>query len=312
MKQHAGGPAPVGRAPRKYRCASVAPVVLILALIALFTTVTLARLATAPEPAHSLPENHCLPTAAGDCGCTDDDTTGMEFAEEQQEYREEQFTHDGVSSTYRVFTNGVDPTLPVGAVIRLHGDGAYEYENSDTLVTCLAAVASAHNMIMVQPLTPSEDRTWWTDLIQNTRWLEALHQERILPEHEVASDQVWWMGYSGGAEMISYGLLPYAGETVSGGAIMIGGGGAPNATSDTAVPTERRGDLRLHWATGRRDDGEDPAATFDARTASREGAQFYRDLGFGNVTTDFERDDDHFTIDSINILSTVLEESDPR
>ncbi|AGF72974.1 hypothetical protein [Corynebacterium halotolerans] len=303
---------------RKYRSASVAPVILVLAIIFLATTIALARLVTEPLGAQGPPEDYCLPTTAQDCGCVSDaaarsgvtDTGDRELTAEQRGYREEEFTHDGVSSTYRVFTNGIDTSRPVGVVVRLHGDGAYEYEGSDQLASCLAAVATSYNMVLVQPLSPSDDRTWWTNLGENTRWLNALYRERISTLDDVDPELAWWMGYSGGAEMISYGLLPYAGHTITAGAIMTGGGGAPAAVL-SAVPEEKKERLPLYWTTGTRDTGADPAAEFDALSAAREGAAFYRDQGFANVTTDFTRDDDHFTLDEVDVLHDVLAEAHP-
>ncbi|RNE49541.1 hypothetical protein [Corynebacterium alimapuense] len=257
----------------------------------------------------------CFPTAAEECGCISDAAASAgikpaddrELNAQQRSYSEADFTHQGISSSYRVFDNFIDPSQPVGVLIRLHGDGAYEYRQSSSLASCLAAVAAAHNLILVQPLTPSQDRTWWTDLRVNTQWLQALYEERITTLEDVDPTQTWWMGYSGGAEMISYGLLPNAIEMISGGAIMVAGGGAPRGSTEIAnITTAQQSRLPLVWATGKRDSGADPAAPFDALNAARRGSAFYQDLGFDGVRTDFSRDADHFTIDEVNVLHSSL------
>lgn len=257
----------------------------------------------------------CVPTSTRECGCLTESaefegltaTDTRTLSPGQMTYEEHSFRHAGTESTYRVFSHGIDWDRPVGAVVRLHGDGAYEYLYSKRLSSCLAAVAAAHNLILVQPLTPAEDLTWWTDLENNTDWLEAFHDEELSAMEGVDPDRVWWMGYSGGAEMISYGLLPSAGHVITGGAILVGGGGAPSRKRHS-VPEERVADLPLYWVTGRHDTGEDPRETFDALTAANEGADAYRSLGFEGVSTDFWRDDNHISIDQVEILHSILRE----
>ena len=252
-------------------------------------------------PSHDEPA--CLPTSDQDCGCHGD-TTGHGL---KNEVTEETFTLGRRSSTWRIHDGGVDRAKPVGVLMRLHGDGAYEYDHSPTFVDCLTAVAASHNLLLVIPRSPSRDLTWWTRLERNTDWLDALVREEVLTLEGVDPQRVWWMGYSGGAEMLTYGLLPARGDLVTAGAIMVGGGGAPSeGLQKGAVPEERRESLPLVWVTGSRDDGRDPAASFDALDAARAGAEFYRSAGFGSVVTDFTRDDDHFTIDQIAILHETL------
>lgn len=257
----------------------------------------------------------CVPSSSRECGCLSE-TAALEgitpedrrsLSAKQRTFREDTFRHAGAESTYRMYSHGIDWDKPVGVVVFLHGDGAYEYLYSDRLPSCLAAVAAAHNLILVQPLTPAGDLTWWTQLRTNTDWLEAFYSEEISALDGVDPERVWWMGYSGGAEMISYGLLPLAGHTVTAGAILVGGGGAPDR-SGHSVPAGRVADLPLYWVTGRGDTGEDPREPFDALTAATEGADAYRSQGFEAVSTDFGRDDDHFTIDQIEILHSILQD----
>ncbi|AJE33661.1 hypothetical protein B842_09060 [Corynebacterium humireducens NBRC 106098 = DSM 45392] len=258
----------------------------------------------------------CVPTSTRECGCLTESselegltsTDKRTLSAGQMTFEEHSFEHDGTESTYRVFSHGINRDKPAGVVVRLHGDGAYEYLYSKRHPSCLAAVAASHNLILVQPLTPAEDRTWWTDLDTNTDWLEAFYDEEISTMEGVDPDRVWWMGYSGGAEMISYGLLPSAGRVITAGAILVGGGGAPRRTGHS-VPEERVADLPLYWVTGSRDTGEDPRETFDALSAASEGADAYRSQGFEAVSTDFWRDDNHISIDQVEILHSILRDN---
>ncbi|AGN17898.1 hypothetical protein J433_06415 [Corynebacterium glutamicum MT] len=208
-------------------------------------------------------------------------------------------------SNYHLFTRGVDFTEPVGLLVRLHGDGAEEYLSPEGLSACLALVAETYNMITLVPRTPDErSMTWWRNLEENVDWLNSLVAQ-ISAEYGLDAESVWWMGYSGGAELISYGLIPYSAESVTGGAILLGGGGAPERNRlDVAASLRER--MPLYWVTGQRDDGTDPAEPFNAIEAATEGAQWYRNHGFARVHTDFPAEYDHFTLPHAAILQEVL------
>lgn len=213
--------------------------------------------------------------------------------------------HEGLAGSYHLFTRGVDFSRPVGLLVRLHGDGAYEYHRPQGLLNCLAQVAASHNMIMLVPHTPdTATRTWWAEITPNLHWLNDLAR-KVLVDHGVAGGNVWWMGYSGGAEMLSYGLIPRMPAWVTGGAIMVGGGGAPREL-EMKVPLERRAEMKLHWVSGLDDDGSDPREPFDAVGAAREGAQWYRSHGFTRVITSFPPGHDHFSLPQAEILGDVL------
>lgn len=217
------------------------------------------------------------------------------------------FTANGRTGQYHVIDAGVDPNRPVGLVIHLHGDGAQEYHNPSGRTTCLAAVAASHNDLLVVPRTPDTTGvpTWWEDLEGQRKWLTALVTERLLPDLPVERERVTWTGYSGGAEMLSYGILAGPRDLVTAGAAMIGGGGAPDAL-DTPATRQQRKDLQMWWITGRRDDGTDPASTFDAVDVARSGAEFYGEEGFRRVRLDLLPGHDHFDMPDARILDNLL------
>lgn len=214
-----------------------------------------------------------------------------------------------VEGSYHLFTRGVDFSRPVGLLVHLHGDGAEEYHVPGGLSACLAAVAQTHNMIALIPRTPDlRSMTWWRDLRRNVAWVDSLVAE-VSAEHGVADGATWWMGYSGGAELISYGLIPYRAESVTGGALLLGGGGAPEGVR-LDVPRNLRETMPLHWVTGLQDDGTDPREPFDAIEAAREGSRWYRERGFTRVHTSFPPEHDHFTLPQAVILRDTLDAAD--
>lgn len=220
---------------------------------------------------------------------------------------EQSFTHQGMTSRYHVIDGGVDPSEPVGLVIHLHGDGGAEYADPSGRTTCLAAVAASHNALLAVPLTPdcTGRCTWWDELRPNLQWLRALVEDRLLTDLPVERDRLTWMGYSGGAEMLSYGILSDARDLVTSGAVMVGGGGAPRSLQEPATQ-EQRDALRLWWFTGRQDDGTDRAADFDAVAAATEGQRFYDDRGFQRTRLMILPERDHFDMPDARILDELM------
>ncbi|KIC69674.1 hypothetical protein RK09_04865 [Kocuria rhizophila] len=224
------------------------------------------------------------------------------------------FTDRGVTSSYHVVDGGVDTTRPVGLVVDLHGDGGAEFYDPGGRTTCLAAVAASHNALLAVPLTPDSagDCTWWQELRTNLRWLRALTEKELLRDFPVARDKVSWLGYSGGAEMLSYGVLSGARDLVTGGAVMVGGGGAPDSLDEPAT-TQQKNEVRMWWFTGSQDTGTDPDADFDALRAARDGQRFYEKRGFTRTRLEIVPGHNHFDMPDAQILDDLLtaEEQNP-
>ncbi|WP_367403478.1 hypothetical protein [Kocuria marina] len=220
---------------------------------------------------------------------------------------EQTYTYRGTTSSYHVIDGGVDVSKPVGLVIDLHGDGGAEYFEPGGRTTCLSAIAASHNDLLAVPLTPDcqGECTWWQGMGANMRWLRALTENRLLADLPVQRDRVSWFGYSGGAEMLSYGVLSGARDLVTGGAAMVGGGGAPDGLSK--VPTrQEKAEVRMWWFTGLLDDGSDPASDFDAVTAATEGQRFYEKRGFTRTRLELMPHRDHFNMPDAEILDELL------
>ncbi|QGU01371.1 hypothetical protein CKALI_02410 [Corynebacterium kalinowskii] len=215
------------------------------------------------------------------------------------------FTSNGVRGNYHVFAEGIDFSRPVRVVVRLHGDGAREYDVADGLTACLADQANRHNAINVVPKSPDTvgSVTWWEDIPRNREWLGALLQQEIYPRFGLSAQDSVWMGYSGGAEMITYGILPRNSEWIGQSATMVGGGGAPHEVAVQPSAAQRE-NLELAWVVGLNDDGRD--GTFNALGNARAGAEFYRSIGFARVQEAYPAGYDHVSVPQIKILDQRL------
>ncbi|MFX4273935.1 hypothetical protein ACQBAR_02055 [Propionibacteriaceae bacterium Y1685] len=219
-----------------------------------------------------------------------------------------EFTAAGTTSTYQVWTGGRSDRKPAGVVVALHGDGIEERSGEGGLNACLAAIAASSGRLLVVPQTPDTDQnpTWWEDLETNRAWLVALVAEHLPEEYEIDPADVWWTGYSGGAEMLSYGLLASSPEVVSGGALMIGGGGAEEVQPEHV--TAKGVQLRLRWVVGDRDDGGPGSDDgFDALSAAREGVECYQRAGYRNVDLRVLPHRDHFDVPQAQMVHEWLD-----
>ena len=218
------------------------------------------------------------------------------------------FQHDGVTSQYHVLAEGLDWSRPVGVVYHLHGDGAFEYESPQYSVSCMAEVAREHNMLLVVPRTPDHagEPTWWEEIERNARWFRALVEQRLLADYDVDRSRTWLTGYSGGAQFISEELLADHLDLVpGGGAIMMGGGEAPERASSDPTRSQLEG-LLLRWDVGTEDDGSDPRARFDALSAARAGHAWYERRGYDHASIRYRRGVDHFQLPYAGILDRAL------
>ena len=217
------------------------------------------------------------------------------------------FTHNGLTGQYHVIDGGVNTNKPVGLVMHLHGDGAREYHDPSGRTTCLAAVAASHNALLVVPRTPDrvQEPTWWENLKGNRDWLTSLVKDRILQDYPVDRNRITWMGYSGGAEMLSYGILAGPRDLVTQGAALVGGGGAPEALDKAATESQRE-NMPLWWVTGEKDDGSTKSAPFDALSAAVSGADFYDDKGFEQVDLEILDGHDHYDMPDARILDDLM------
>ena len=231
------------------------------------------------------------------------------------------FSHRGRTIYYRVdnlnlLSNPAADRAP-GLLLYFDGDhisraGSRLLRRHSSLRAELARVAEDFNMLSVPVLAPGSlgDGTapssssltinWWVRARSHGRAVRALIKELSLA-YGLDMSRVWFAGYSGGAEFLSYELLTRElGEVTGAGASLIAGGGAdgiPAKVRQRALetPTSHRGFL-MSWHVGLRD-GRSPSglrlrarrfsrrgaprggAVWSAQVAAQEGITFYEALG---------------------------------
>lgn len=236
-----------------------------------------------------------------------------------------EFRHKGRSSQVYTYScgevadrDGSDGSGPPrGVLVHLHGDGAGEFDldgdggdGGEPTLTEIAQVAASRNMVLIAPRTPDRRRgeTWWRTLDRNLRWLTALVDDRVHGEYGLDPDSVWWSGYSGGAEMLSYGVLRSARELVSGGVVLMAGGGAPEETPDSGAEPIT---VPLRWYVGDLDDGTRSIDGFDALSAAAEGSAWHRAAGAEDVELHTLPGVAHLDFPQAEVLDRVLPPSAP-
>ncbi|WP_424347123.1 hypothetical protein [Kocuria sp. CH-021] len=315
MKTRTG---PGGAAPRRGSGRAVDVAILTGALVLLVAATLAGRWAWQPAPA---PEDRvsCAPygledvrvAPRGGIAPLNDGPVrsgGLRWREAPSDRMDVAFEHDGTTSSYHVFADGIDWSEPVGVVFRLHGDGAYEFHHPQHKVSCLAEVARSHNAVLVAPRTPDRqgEPTWWEDLDGNAEWFLALAEQEIFAEYDLDRSRTWLHGYSGGAEFISYELLADRADFLrGGGAVLSGGGGAPSS-GDSEPTEEQLEQLVLHWDVGLEDDGTDPWAPFDALSAAAAGHAWYEDAGYERTSVRYREGVDHFELPEARVLDAAM------
>lgn len=195
------------------------------------------------------------------------------------------YTSGSLTSRYHIRAAHVSAaTDPVPLVFHLHGDGYEEYTNmaagSTTSVgNYYTQVAQDAGAIIVIPRTPDTSSATWWKLPSSTTWLMALYN-KIIGEYNIDLNRVFWSGYSGGAEEISYNVTAdYNNRWTGGGAMILGGGGASGMTGFAVTPTAAfKQNFPMEWHVGELD--TDDGTGWSAVDASSGGEAWYRGKGF--------------------------------
>lgn len=190
---------------------------------------------------------------------------------------------NGKSSRYHIYAAGVPQ--PAGLVLQFHGDGAYEFNNPTSSYSLggssgIVAQARSRGYITVPVLSPDKTGsiTWWEEGDANAVYVRDLlaHLEKT---YAIKNNDIWLVGYSGGAQFITKFYVPAHSSTISGGgAVVFGGGGAPR--SARPFTASFRGDFPIHWYTGALDDGSRSSDGYDALRDARRGEAWYAQRGF--------------------------------
>ena len=217
----------------------------------------------------------------------------------------------GTISQYHVYAEGVDFSKPVGVVFYFDGDywrndQSKVYDPSGELAQ-MAASAAAQNMLFVPVISPDANRydagvTWWEDMERNGEFFRSFASS-FIAANGVDSSNVWTMGYSGGAEFITYELntKPQTWRN-GGGSIMIAGGGLDEGTPSAALKSQP-----MFWYANSNDGtGETYPQTWSARGAVEGGYNAYRNAGYTNASATVLNGSGHFDYNFSQILSNSL------
>jgi poly(3-hydroxybutyrate) depolymerase len=196
------------------------------------------------------------------------------------------FTGAGRTSQYHVYAGHIDRAKPVKIHVHLHGDGAYEFKSpTSTVPRAYLAEAKEDNAILVIPKTPNADNTWWTDRTASD-WLAALVQD-FYAKYPIDRSDVWFSGFSGGSQALSQHFIPKHYGLISGGGIVLTGGGTVSASLTPAGAAIGKS-LEVHYVAGTADTGGAGSDNngFNAHRAATTGAPKWRTAGFTDVTLD--------------------------
>ena len=217
----------------------------------------------------------------------------------------------GTTSQYHVYAEGVDFSKPVGVVFYFDGDywrngQSKVYDPSGELAQ-MAASAAAQNMLFVPVISPDANRydagvSWWEDMERNGEFFRSFASS-FIAANGVDSSNVWTMGYSGGAEFITYELntKPQTWRN-GGGSIMVAGGGLDEGTPSAALKSQP-----MFWYANSNDGtGETYPQTWSARGAVEGGYNAYRNAGYTNASATVLNGSGHFDYNFSQILSNSL------
>ncbi|MCU1621104.1 MAG: hypothetical protein JWR41_3110 [Modestobacter sp.] len=196
------------------------------------------------------------------------------------------FSAAGYTADYRVFAESIDTSKPVGLLVYADGTGEYGLENPSSSYAIggsggLAAVARAHNMVLVTPFSPNRSCTCWEqgDATGYADYVAALISQ---VRAQYGAGPLWFSGYSSGAQAATRFVFPAHPELWSGGGgvIAIGGGGAP-AGPAASIPASVTSNVVMRWDTGAQDTGS--GGGFNALSGpygAQAGERWYASQGF--------------------------------
>lgn len=193
---------------------------------------------------------------------------------------------NGLSSQHHIYAAGIQQGKAAGLLLQFHGDGAYEFRNPGSSYSLggsdgIVAQARKRGYIAVPVLAPDRSGpvTWWENGAANADYVADL-VDSLKRQYNVESEDIWLVGFSGGAQFITQFYLPrHASQIDGGGLVAFGGGGSPRVRANGFASGLVK-DFRMHWYTGAND-----TVGFDALGAARAGANWYSRRGF---ETNFE------------------------
>ena len=114
---------------------------------------------------------------------------------------------------------------------------------------------------------------WSKNGEDNAQYLRALIED-IQSKYNIDKGNIWFIGYEGGADLITNHLLPQHNDLFSGGgALMIGGGNVNQPLTFSKIPSQSlKEHFQMKWLTGSED--------ADGLVAAQQGQARYSEAGF--------------------------------
>lgn len=217
-------------------------------------------------------------------------------------YRDAQaitYSNGTVTSAYHLYADHLNGSRPHGIMIHLHGDGGWEYDDQKwSSIPEYLKLAEQHGMMLVVPRTPDQaSKTWWRNA-SSSQWAADLLKD-LGRKYNLDLNQVYWTGYSGGADTVARHMVNTHSAGWTGGAAVIVAGGGIYGQKQPLQPISAtlKKNFQMHWVVGADDS---PAAggasgTYDAVEAARLGYQFYTGQGM-NTSLTIKSGMDHWEI----------------
>jgi poly(3-hydroxybutyrate) depolymerase len=199
------------------------------------------------------------------------------------------YSNGATTSEYHLYADHLNGAKPHGIIVHLHGDGGWEYRDTKWSTTpAYAELARKNNLMLVVPRTPDRSsNTWWRQDSSGKYAADLL--KHLGTKYNLDLNQVYWTGYSGGADTVARHMVNSHSAGWTGGAAVIVAGGGIYGQSKPRQPISAtlRKNFEMHWIVGADDT---PAAggasgSFDAVEAARLGHSFYTQQGMRTSLT---------------------------
>ena len=220
----------------------------------------------------------------------------------------------GTTSQYHVYANNLDYSKPVGVVFYFDGDywqrnESKVYTPDEGMLAAMGKIANARNMVFVPIISPDTNAsgdgiTWWEDMNTNGEFFRSFAKS-FINQNNLDASQVWTMGYSGGAEFITYELTDHNTAWRNGGGSIMVAGGDSDGSVDADATTKG---LPMYWWVGANDtSGNTNPVTWSARGAVESGYNAYLSAGFSNARVKLIDGFSHHDYDLPHILASSLD-----
>lgn len=258
-------------------------------------TFTVAAQNSAGYGANSSASNSVTPSAPSTGGNTTGGSGGAMTNRTFQSY-----TGAGLTGEYHIYAANVPSGSPMGLMLQFHGDAAYEFLNPTSSYSLggangIIAKADAANLLLVPMKAPdlSGTVTWWESGSANADYVKHFLENYLFVNYDIDLDNIWLVGYSGGAQFITQFFVPKHSSVIGGGtAVIFGGGGVPYNVTVQPFAQSLKDKFRMHWYTGQLDGAN---GGYQGYSDAQKGSKYYEDRGF-TVSREYPPNEDHYNL----------------